>query len=279
MTITAALCNYNGSAHLAEAIESVLDQQRAADEVLLIDDGSRDDSVAIMKGFAQRHPRVRVIEHEQNLGQAGGFNTAVRESACDCIAFIDSDDTWKPHKLGTCLDTIAKTPKFSLLHHGMALRHGQEYSDELIVPMLFEGDCAEIARLTNDLLVFAPTSGLVFAREVLQKVCPMPLDFRICADGYLTRTAFCHGPVLMVREPLGYYRVHGSNATAGNSRFKKARYKREVLIPALDRYYQENGFAQRYEESKNLRERIFTTTLSDIITYLRRHVPGWRYRL
>ena len=85
--ITAYIPAYNVSEHLARAIEGVLAQTQPFDEILVIDDGSRDDSAQI----ASRYPQLRLIQHPVNRGLAAARNTAIRAARNDLVASVDAD--------------------------------------------------------------------------------------------------------------------------------------------------------------------------------------------
>lgn len=87
---------YNVEKYLAQAIRSVLDQTFTDFELLIVDDGSTDGSPAVYSSFTD--PRIRVIV-QRNRGLAGARNTGIRNAKSPYIAFIDSDDLWRPEKL------------------------------------------------------------------------------------------------------------------------------------------------------------------------------------
>lgn len=97
--VTVACCNRNGASTLAESISTALAQDCSDLEVLLIDDGSTDDSVAIMRRIADVDARVRVVELASHRGLAAARNVAVEEASSDCLAFIDADDLWRRSKI------------------------------------------------------------------------------------------------------------------------------------------------------------------------------------
>lgn len=90
---------YNAAATIARAIDSVLAQGEADWELLVVDDGSRDDTRAIVAGFAQRDARVHLLALERNRGVAGARNAGLDAARGRWIAFLDADDHWLPHKL------------------------------------------------------------------------------------------------------------------------------------------------------------------------------------
>lgn len=98
MKVTVAIPCYNGAEFVGAAIESVLEQTRPADEILIIDDGSTDNSVAII----QQYP-VTLVEHVQNKGLATARNTAVSQASSDILIYVDVDATADPTLIETLL--------------------------------------------------------------------------------------------------------------------------------------------------------------------------------
>lgn len=90
MQVSVAIPCYNGARFVGATIESVLGQTHPADEILVIDDGSRDDSAAIVRQYTARH-RVTLIPHGQNQGLAAARNTAIDAARGEILAFIDVD--------------------------------------------------------------------------------------------------------------------------------------------------------------------------------------------
>lgn len=88
---------YNSSAFIADTIRSVLHQTYDEWELILVDDGSTDDSVSVIQSF--RDDRIRLIRLSQNSGPAIARNIAIEASTGRFIAFLDSDDVWLPQKL------------------------------------------------------------------------------------------------------------------------------------------------------------------------------------
>ena len=88
---------YNRSAFLRVAIRSVTNQTHRDLEIIIIDDGSTDDTETVVRGF--NDPRIKYFKHNQNLGEAVSRNHGLKESKGDFIAFLDDDDEWHPEKL------------------------------------------------------------------------------------------------------------------------------------------------------------------------------------
>jgi GT2 family glycosyltransferase len=102
MTVTAYIPCYNGARYLPDTIAAILRQTRSPDELLIIDDGSTDDSA----GVASRYP-VRIIRHEKNKGLAAARNTALSHARCDLLAAFDVDAVAEPTWLEFLLENLA----------------------------------------------------------------------------------------------------------------------------------------------------------------------------
>jgi glycosyltransferase involved in cell wall biosynthesis len=97
---------YNSGRFLGPALDSVLSQSRDDYEILVVDDGSTDDTCAV----ARRQPRVRLFQQSHG-GASAARNLAVREARAPIIAFLDSDDVWHPDHLETMLGLLERNPE------------------------------------------------------------------------------------------------------------------------------------------------------------------------
>ncbi|MEP7129899.1 MAG: glycosyltransferase family 2 protein [Sphingomicrobium sp.] len=113
MRVSVILPVHNREDVLARAIQSVLDQTLADFELIVVDDGSTDGSVAVAKSFAD--PRIRIIELGQNRGGNAARNAGVRAATAPLIAFLDSDDTFLPPKLERAAAEFNRRPDLDLL--------------------------------------------------------------------------------------------------------------------------------------------------------------------
>ena len=114
MLISVILPCYNGSRWLSKAIESVLSQTYRDFELLIIDDGSVDDSKAIISSFLSDR-RVRYI-YQKNRGFSAAINRGIKESLGDLIGFIGQDDLWLPKKLELQTNFLSKNKNIDLVH-------------------------------------------------------------------------------------------------------------------------------------------------------------------
>jgi len=110
MKCTVLLPVYGGGTALAEAIESILRQDEAAFEFLIIDDHSPDGSADLVRRYAERDSRIRAICHDRNLGLAPTLNEGLAAARCDLVARMDQDDIALPARLAAQVSFMDKNP-------------------------------------------------------------------------------------------------------------------------------------------------------------------------
>lgn len=103
---------YNRPAFVKRAIDSVLSQTLIADEIIVVDDGSTDETASVLDSFGVQ---IKVIR-TQNLGVSHARNIGIKEASGEWIAFLDSDDVWEPEKLATQMDYHNNNPYILFSH-------------------------------------------------------------------------------------------------------------------------------------------------------------------
>jgi glycosyltransferase involved in cell wall biosynthesis len=99
---------FNASQELRGAVQSILDQGLAATEIIIVDDQSTDDSVAVAEDLAARHPEVRVIRQPANAGPAAARNAGLRVARGRYIGFLDADDEYAPDFFASIVPMLEK---------------------------------------------------------------------------------------------------------------------------------------------------------------------------
>lgn len=199
--------NYNYARFLTEAIESALNQTYKNIEVIVVDDGSTDNSREIIMQYGDR--LVPILK--ENGGQASAFNAGFQISKGDIILFLDADDTLKPSAIDKVVQ--AWSPSLSKVQFKLQIIDGQSRTEDNYIPsnMMTSGDLLPTL-LQTGIYSFPPTSGNAWNRSYLSSVLPMPeAEWRIAADGYMLFLAPLFGQIYSINEPLGLYRIHGSN--------------------------------------------------------------------
>ena len=111
--VTVVMPCYNAPSTIVDSIASVQSQRFGDWELIVIDDGSKDASVACVAAIAVRDPRVRLVE-QPNSGPSVARNAGVKLGAGDIIAFLDSDDTWAPDHLALAVAMLDRDPALGL---------------------------------------------------------------------------------------------------------------------------------------------------------------------
>ena len=112
LTISIAMCTYNGEKYLQEQLDSFLGQTRLPDELVVCDDGSHDRTIDILEDFSARAPfPVRIYRNTANLGYSKNFEKAGALCTGDIIAFSDQDDVWDPQKLEKFAEIMTGDPE------------------------------------------------------------------------------------------------------------------------------------------------------------------------
>src|SRR5215207_1519597 len=118
-TISVVVPAYNEERHIAEALDSVLAQTRSPLEVIVVDDGSTDGTLAVVDRYRER---VRVVQQE-NRGCPGAFDTGFREAKGEFVALCPADDVWESEKLEWQQDALRQQPELDVVF-GAARRFG-----------------------------------------------------------------------------------------------------------------------------------------------------------
>lgn len=217
MLISIILDNYNYARFLPQAIDSVLAQSYEEWELIIVDDGSTDESQNIIQAYADKEPRIKPI-FKQNGGQASAFNAGFAASCGDVLCFLDSDDYFAPAKL----ERIAAM---------MANGYDYVYNDNFSVDtdgVLCDDDFKRYRYDGNNLfLVYylskypgCVTSTLSIRRSLA--LCIFPIEdeegWRIQADDPIVFQAAMMGRAKYFDEKLTYYRIHNSNGHYGKKR-------------------------------------------------------------
>ena len=120
VTVTVILTNYNHSRYLDCSLGGIVNQTRPADEIIVIDDGSTDDSLALIKDYTQKHSQIRVIENVQNRGVQHTIARALGAVTCDWIVWAAADDKLLPNFLQRSVEMIERNRDIGIVFSQLA---------------------------------------------------------------------------------------------------------------------------------------------------------------
>ncbi len=228
--------NYNYALYVVEAVRSALDQTHLFDEIIVVDDGSTDDSVAKLRAEFGGESRVVVVEKE-NAGQLSCFNCGFAASTGDLVCFLDADDVYDPAYLATLREMYHARPEC----HAVVSAYRTFGREERRVRRSSEdrdlGYSAVLA-LTRSLtkLWVSPTSTLSMRRSVLERFLPLARleDWRTRADDCLLfGTALAGARKHYSAAPLVGYRIHRDNHWYGREFNAAYEAEREAALGRL----------------------------------------------
>lgn len=205
---------YNYARYVGRAIQSALDQEYPEDllRLVVVDDGSSDDTAAVVRELAERHPdRIDFIQ-QPNSGPSAAINTALAAAAGELIAVLDADDIWLPQKTRRQVDALVADPALGMVFCDM--RVVDEY-EQLVRPSQV-GAIGQFPRRAFGRLLcqnVATQSSILVRREL---VSPIPSEIPY-SDWWFALRAAEHAEVLYIPEQLALYREHGANLTSGVS--------------------------------------------------------------
>jgi glycosyltransferase involved in cell wall biosynthesis len=209
LSVSVVVNNYNYERFVCQAVDSALDQTYARVEVVVVDDGSTDDSLELLRGYGDRI----TLLHQSNGGQAAALNAGFGAASGDLILFLDADDRLYPDAVTRVVEAFQTGDAKVQFRLDLVDRLGRSVGE--VHPasgrVMPSGDVLPVL-LRVGRYATSMTSGNAFPRKVLDAILPIPADsFRISADGYLVALAPFYGAVRSIDEALGAYRLHLEN--------------------------------------------------------------------
>lgn len=206
---TILINNFNYGRFLREAIDSALSQTHRMTEVVVVDDGSTDNSREIILSY---HDRIIPI-FKANGGQASAFNAGVLASKGAWILFLDADDMFYPSKAEQVLRVALEYPRAGAIAHNLAYCTTDGRRTDFIPFNIGEACIIDERRriVKGKERALPATSGLSLRRDVFERIFPIPEALRINADQFLRPVVLSRTPVVLLPEPLALQRLHGDN--------------------------------------------------------------------
>lgn len=213
LAVDVVVDNYNYARYLPAAIASARAQTHPRVRVIVVDDGSTDESRTILDGYRDE---VTVLLKE-NGGQASALNAGFELCEGDVVIFLDADDTLEPTAAAEAAAAFAADPETVKVQFRTEVIDAEGQRTGRVKPAehlpLPGGDvrAAELAYPFD--LVWMATSANAFRTAALRRIMPMPEGpFRTCADWYMVHLTALLGRVVSLRQVLGCYRLHGANS-------------------------------------------------------------------
>lgn len=222
MHFTCIVTCYNREAEIARAVKSILDQTYRDFEILLVDDCSTDNSIAVVEDF--NSSKIRIIRHNVNQGQNAALNTGVKNASHDFLAFLDSDDTWNINYLQEMQQAYLDNPDVAFAYCSLVggetwtLEGANKYPD-----VLNQGYLSSMISITAK-------------RKVVMSINGFDLRYSICQDDDFCFRLAKRYSFKVIKKQLAH--VHGSISSMTRNQLKVAKgwdflfndYKNDILV-------------------------------------------------
>lgn len=222
--VSVVIPTFNHGRYVGEAVRSALDQSYQDLEVIVIDDGSTDDTREVIRGFGGR---VRYF-HQENRGLAAARNRGIEESRGSFVAFLDADDLWLPRKLERQLEVFDQHPSASLVYAGIFEVDGE---GRVLTEVRPRHRGMALPQLLLDNVVIGSGTTAVVPRECLREVGGFDERLPVCEDWDLWLRIVRRYELDYADEPLAMYRLHAGNIHKDHERMKAGR------LAVLDKFF------------------------------------------
>lgn len=215
-SIGVVLCTYNGGKYLRQQLESILAQTRPPEQILILDDCSKDGTVAIAQRYAKGNPRIRLIQNETNLGFIRNFEKGITLCEMDYIALSDQDDIWLPEKLERLAAELESNPGA-----GMAFGNAEYImadgtrTGHLVLPEGngFTNDAAKARNWLLDRKGSVPGNFILLEKEMKGLISSNPAIRSHAHDSWICLVGFFLRHPRYIHTPLSLYRLHPDMAS------------------------------------------------------------------
>lgn len=221
---------YNAQDFIRRSVESVINQSYDNYEYIIVDNGSTDETLTIIKKYEEEFPKIiRVLHLDQNQGISGGRNYGIENAKGDYVCFLDADDFWEEGKLASVDKAIGDHSECNIFCHW-------EYHLRENVKTIAEYRKVDIANPFCDLLVNGnclSTSAMSIKKDLLIKTGGFDKNLVSGEEDFdlwlrLTRLG---GKIYMIDEPLGYWVIRNDSVSA------KFLPHTESVVEVLNKYF------------------------------------------
>jgi len=286
---------YQREKWIKAAIESVLHQTFNDFELIVVDDGSTDRTAEIVSDMASRDRRIRYL-YQTNRGPAGARNRGLQEATAEVIAFLDSDDLWKPEKLQLQMETLSQNADAGFVYCSGCFIDEEGNVDDESNRRLKPTALYSAENILFDQVNFL-TPGVLFRKHLLAKAGPFDESLEFLEDVDLWFRILCFTRAVFLDQELILIRRHTENLYKAPGRllalnlYRSSVQMRRKLISFYERHVralspEEERKALHRHEIDLIKESLAQGFRSDarsmIVRYLKSYpgfLPGYFYFL
>ena len=246
VSLSVALCTFNGASFIREQLYSILDQRLPVQEIVICDDGSSDKTLEIIDSFSEKYPDIewQIHKNKERRGVTKNFELALSLCHGDIVFLSDQDDIWAPEKTAKIVEYLKQNPDVDLVFTNAMLINAT--SELLSEATLFDvcginslkrewerGLHFEIENVIQRLV--GATFGI--RRSFLSHCLPFHPEVHNYHDGQLAMQAVADHRIGYIDECLIKYRIHSKNVvglgwrSGNNDTWQKRKWRAELLEP------------------------------------------------
>ena len=220
--VSVAMATYNGADYLKEQISSILGQSYPNLEIIITDDASSDETLAILRDFEKSYQRIKIFRHRLNQGITATFENSIKNCSGEFIAISDQDDIWELNKIEVLMNAMENEDAICS-DSELVDKSGQTLNKRISSLVNLKSFYSGVPFLMG---ICLPGHTLMMQGDFAKYILPMPVE--IMYDRWISFCAAANNGIKYVHLPLVKYRQHKSNHFGvGNAKTKKNRKTNE----------------------------------------------------
>ncbi len=224
--VSVIIPTYNQADLLSRAIQSVLNQTFKDFELIIVDDGSTDNTKKVVEQFQRQDPRIKYIWQENSGGPAKPKNTGIKHAKGEYIAFLDHDDEWLPEKLERQIELFRNSDRKNLGFVGCNVLDVD--NNKIIRSYKISKTRNTLKRLLKECFIHS-SSSVIIKRSVIKEIGLFDENFKVSDDWDMWIRLAKKYSFDFIDKPLVKHYIHGKNITRSISYLDKIRELEHLL--------------------------------------------------
>lgn len=267
--ISIIVASYNYEKYITTTLDSLVSQTYKNFEVIIVDDGSKDDSVKIIKEYVKKYPFMKLYQHKngKNMGLPATIKLGIKKATGEYIAFCESDDYWTPDHLQEKVNVINKTGLAFIVNDVTLFDTPTEkYRDYIKHGLEALPQGKSFCNIVNSNPI--ATWSCVMIRADVLRLCNFDSVIPAWVDWWVYRQILLKYPLYYINKPLTFWRIHNSfNAPANSSKYEQqigyfiaknneiigiqTYYSKNHKIISNSKYWDEEYYVSHYKDKLN----------------------------
>lgn len=212
--ISVALCTYNGEKYLPAQLDSIIGQSFSPYEIIIVDDGSSDDTLSVLKQYSEKYQNIHLFCNEERLGFVRNFSLAISKTHGDYVALADQDDIWTNNHLEALLQSIGHNAVCvgdAIMIDSEGKETGEKFSDIKKNYFIPNDSVSKAYRIVYNLNPYQGASMLI-DRDWVETYLPIPEEAGY-HDTFLAGCASLTKGLAVIPDIINRYRIHEGQVT------------------------------------------------------------------